>query len=196
MVLFGPRENVEPVIYETIDAEIIAKLAFSTKGTSGPSKFDANDWKRILANKIYDSEGHDLSDAIARMVRLLCTEDVDDPDSISAAMACRLIPLDKNPGYGRSESVKYYVVCLGKLPPVFFRSDIETAAGSLQLCAGQKGGCEAAIHSMVDIYEDADRHANNAFNTINRKALLNNIAFSVPYCTFLRSIVTRPQQDC
>ena len=80
MVLFGPRENVEPVIYETIDAEMIAKLAFSMKGTSGPSKFDANDWKRILATKIYASEGHDLPDAIARMARLLCTEDVTDPD--------------------------------------------------------------------------------------------------------------------
>ena len=98
MVLFGPRENVEPVIYETIDAEMITKLAFSMKGTSGPSKFDANDWKRILATKSYASEGHDLSDAIARMARLLCTEDVNDPDSISAAMACRLTPLDKNPG--------------------------------------------------------------------------------------------------
>ena len=156
------------------------------KGTSGPSKFDANDWTRILATKIYASEGHDLSDAIARMARLLCTEDVNDPDSISAAMACRLIPLDKNPGLrpiGIGEILRRLI---GKAITRVFRSDIDTAAGSLQLCAGQKGGCEAAIHSMVDIYEDADTHgliqvdANNAFNTINRKALLNNIGILCP----------------
>ena len=98
IVLYSPREDVEPVIFETIDAELIGKLAFSMKGASGSSKFDANDRQRILATKIYGAEGHDLCNAIARMARQHCTEDVTDPESISAAMACRLIPLDKNPG--------------------------------------------------------------------------------------------------
>ena len=34
MVLYGPQERVEPVIFETIDAELIGKLTFSMKGTS------------------------------------------------------------------------------------------------------------------------------------------------------------------
>ena len=47
-------------------------------------------------------------------------------------------------------------------------------------------GCEAAIHAMVDIYEDEDTHgiiqvdARNAFNTINRSILLHNIDIICP----------------
>ena len=32
--------------------------------------------------------------------------------------------------------------------------DIEEAAGSLQLCAGQDSGCEAAIHAMRSIFHN------------------------------------------
>ena len=144
----------------------------TVKGSSGPSKFDADDWKRILATKIYsaDSEGKDVCDSIARMARQLRTEDTLDPESISAALACRLIPLDKNPGLrpiGIGEVLRRLI---GKAVTRVLRSDIEAAAGTLQLCAGQKGGCEAAIHSMVDIFDNTETHgiiqvdANNAFN--------------------------------
>ena len=34
------------------------------------------------------------------------------------------------------------------------KSDVLEAAGCLQLCAGQQGGCEAAIHAMRDIFSD------------------------------------------
>ena len=54
-----------------------------------------------------------------------------------------------------------------------FRSDIQDAAGPLQVCAGQEGGCEAAIHAMRQFFsEDDDVHgvllvdASNAFNSI------------------------------
>ena len=186
MVLFGPREKVEPVIFDAIDADLISKLAFTMKGSSGPSKFDADDWKRIIATKIYGNEGKELCEAIAHMTRQLCTEDTSDPESISAALACRLIPLVKNPGLrpiGIGEVLRRLI---GKAVTRVLRSDIELSAGSLQLCAGQKGGCEVAIHSMVDIFDNDDTHgiiqvdANNAFNTINRKALLNNIGILCP----------------
>ena len=66
------------------------------------------------------------------------------------------------------------------------KKDIRTSAGGLQLCAGQEGGSEAAIHAMVDIIRDEECEgliqvdANNAFNTINRKVLLNNIYYLCP----------------
>ena len=48
------------------------------------------------------------------------------------------------------------------------------AAGSLQLCAGQDAGCEAAVHAMREIYDDEATEgillvdASNAFNSLNR----------------------------
>lgn len=54
------------------------------------------------------------------------------------------------------------------------------------MCAGQDGGCEAAIHAMRQIYAEPDIHGallvdtSNAFNTINRQAALHNIKSICP----------------
>ena len=60
------------------------------------------------------------------------------------------------------------------------------AAGPLQVCAGQDGGCEAAVHAMRNFYAEHEVHgallvdATNAFNTINRQAALHNIKSICP----------------
>ena len=47
------------------------------------------------------------------------------------------------------------------------------SAGSLQLCAGQPAGCEAAVHAMTDIFPEGESDglspvdAENAFNALN-----------------------------
>lgn len=57
------------------------------------------------------------------------------------------------------------------------------SAGSQQLCAGQKAGCEAAVHAMRNVFEDPATEgvllvdASNAFNNLNRKVALHNIPF-------------------
>ena len=54
------------------------------------------------------------------------------------------------------------------------------AACSLQVCAGQETGAEAAIHAVHDIFKYYTAEAvllidvENAFNAINRKAMLHN----------------------
>ena len=66
------------------------------------------------------------------------------------------------------------------------RKDVQEAAGSLQVCAGQSGGCEAAVHAMRNIFEDDDSDAvllidaANAFNSINRCTMLENISRLCP----------------
>ena len=88
---------MEPVIFENIDASTIERAAKLTKGSAGPSGLDSDTWRRILCSKSFNKCSGDACDAIARMCRRLCTEYVD-PSTINALMACRLIPLDKNPG--------------------------------------------------------------------------------------------------
>ena len=61
------------------------------------------------------------------------------------------------------------------------KGDVQESVGSLQVCAGQAGGCEAAIHAMLTMYEEEETNAvllidaANAFNSINRKVMLRNI---------------------
>ena len=107
-------------------------------------------------------------------------------------MACRLIPINKNPGLrpiGIGECLRRII---GKAVTNILKGDIQEQAGSLQLCSGVKGGIEANIHAMRAIYDDADTHgliqidARNAFNMLNRKNMIQNIKILCPelatYC--------------
>ena len=95
---------------------------------------------------------NELCSSLAAVGCCLCSS-VLNPESISALVACRLIPLNKCPGVRP--------IGVGKVPrrtlaKAILCNDEEEAAGSLQVCAGQDGGCEAAVHSMRSIFQDAD----------------------------------------
>ena len=152
-------------------------------GSAGPSGLDSFAWRRLCSS--FGSESHDLCSALAAVGRRLCSSLVN-PDSISAFVACRLIPLDKCPGVRpigvgevpRRIIAKAILRTIGKV--------VEDAAGPLQVCAGQDGGCEAAVHAMRSIFQDADTEgcllvdASNAFNSLNRKAALHNVSILCP----------------
>ena len=69
-----------------------------------------------------------------------------------------------------------------------FRRSIFESSGDLQFCAGQRGGCEAAVDAMGTIAISDDDEcdavllvdADNAFNRINRKVMLHNICIVCP----------------
>ena len=85
--------------------------------------------------------------ALAAVGHRLCSSLVN-PGSISAFVACRLIPLDKYHGvrpFGVGE-VPRRIIAKAILRTI--GKDIEEAAGPLQVCAGQDGSCEAAVHAM------------------------------------------------
>ena len=58
--------------------------------------------------------------------------------------------------------------------------NIQDAAGPLQLCAGQLGGCETAIYTVRSLFSEPESEgllmvdATNAFNSVNRKLALIN----------------------
>ena len=122
---------------------------------------------------------------MAALARSLCTSSVH-PESLSAFVACRLIPIDKSPGVrpiGIGE-VPRRIIAKSILKVV--SNDIQEAAGPLQACAGHEAGCEAAVHAMNEIMSSEETEAillvdaTNAFNTINRQAALHNIGVICP----------------
>ena len=128
---------------------MVQKVALRTKGAAGPSNFDANDWRGIIVSRIFGSASTDLCTAIVNVAKKLCTEDVH--EHVAALMACRLIPLDKNPGLRPIGIGEVLRRILGKLVVMVLRPDLQTNAGDLQLCAGQRSGCEAGIHAMDEL---------------------------------------------
>ena len=156
-----------------------------TKGAGRPSRLDAEQYRGLLMSNKYKKENKELRVQLATLARLLATEYLD-PNTLQAFVACRLIPLDKNPGVrpiGTSEVTRRIV---GKCISWVLRKDIQQAAGPLQAATGLQEGAEAAIHSMKLIFEQNSTDgvilidASNAFNSLNRKAVLHNIRIICP----------------
>ena len=96
-----------------------------------------------------------------------------------AFVACRLIPLDKNSGLQPVGVDKVLGRIAGKVVMKFVKQDIKEAIGCFQLCTGKEVGCEATIGAIQGILESNEIEAilivdaENAFNSISRKALLH-----------------------
>ena len=91
---------------------------------------------------------------------------------------------------------------VGKVVVSVVRNDIISSVGSLQVCTGHEGGCEAAIHVMLSISEEEGTatmmliDAGNAFNAINREAFLRNIFIICPViATFVRNCYGLPSLE-
>eukprot|EP00795_Rhopilema_esculentum_P006619 gene6619-biopygen8122 len=184
-LMAGEIPFIDPVMFENIDETIITKAALHTKGAAGPSGMNANGWRRILVSKSFGKTGEELKTALAKFTRILCTRDIN-KGSIEAFVSCRLVPLDKNPGarpIGIGEVLRRII---GKSIIRVIKPDILESGGSLQLCTGLPSGCEAAVHAMKDIFEEEETDglllvdASNAFNSLNREALLHNIKYICP----------------
>ena len=176
-------ESVNPIIYSDLDAECILQAALHTQGAAGLSGLDAYAWRRLCSS--FKSTSHDLCHALAAVGRRICSSNIH-PDDLSAFVSCRLIPLNKNPGVRPIGVGEVPRRIIAKAILSLFRLDIQDAAGPLQVCAGQDGGCEAAVHAMRQFFAEPEVHgallvdASNAFNTINRQAALHNIKSICP----------------
>ena len=170
VMLSDVPERIHPVKFEVIDAEMIRKAAMKTRVGLGPSGLDADGWKRILLSNNFGKPPFDLCQTLAKVTKKLCTEELS--TSLEGFLACRFIPLNKNPGLrpigvGKVirriiRNVFVSVVCNG----------IISSTGSLQVCASHERGCEAAIHTMHIIFDDEKTEAvllvdaANAFNSV------------------------------
>ena len=206
VLLSGEVPFVDPVMFHDLDETVICKAAIRTKGAAGPSGMDAENWKRIIISKNFGQESASLRSALAKMARKMCIEEVvpegaPQDNILETYIACRLIPLDKNPGVrpiGIGETIRRII---GKSILQVIRKEVVESAGSLQLCAGQPGGCEAAVHAVNEIFNE-DRtdgvlliDASNAFNSLNRQAMLNNIRYICPpLATYIRNCYIAPSR--
>ena len=170
------------VLFESLTREVVRRAALHTQGAAGPSGVDADSWRRMCTS--FGECSDELCDALAKCARRLAT--YVDPTSLEAYVAYRLIPLDKKPGVRPIGIGEVMRRILGKAILRLTNQDIKEAAGSLQLCAGQENGIEAAIHAMHDVFQDEETEgilladASNAFNRLNRAVCLRNVQHLCP----------------
>ena len=136
-------------LFDAIDAPTIKKIASRCKGSAGPSGLDAYAWKRMCT--AFGHASNNLCHALAAVARKLCKQPVA-PSGLSALVACRLIPLDKCPGIRPIGVGEVSRRIIAKAVMSVVKEDVTHAAGALQVCAGQEGGVEAAIHAIYYIW--------------------------------------------
>ena len=166
----------------------VEKACRSLRGSAGPSGTDAEFWQDALLR--FGASSEKLRILVATLTSKMCNQ-VLPLASIRAILACRLIALDKCPGVrpiGIGETLRR-LMC--KLAVNLTRSDVENLVGVDQLAAGVESGIEGAIHAMSEMFEDTKdsgfglllMDAQNAFNSLNRKAALLNIRKLWPRCS-------------
>ena len=82
----------DPILFDSLDACVIKRAAFHTHDAAGP---DAFAWQRLCSSFGDASEG--LCNSLASVAHCLATSEID-PTFLAPFVACRLIPMDKNPG--------------------------------------------------------------------------------------------------
>ena len=105
-----------------------------------------------MVKKKFKEANEELREQLAICTKKLATEKMEiftrnehPTSNIEAYLACRLVPLDKSPGLrpiGIGEVLRRIV---GKVFMSVVKDDFQEVAGPMQVCAGQPGGCEAAI---------------------------------------------------
>ena len=146
---------------------MIQKTAIRTKGVAGLSKFDADNWRRILGSNVLGNHSLELQRSLARITEKLCFK----------KLGCHERPI------GIGEVLRGII---GKAVMPVVKKEVVQAAGSIQVCAGQVTGVESAVHNMVDLLESDNSapilqaDATNVFNNLSRNVFLHNIKVICP----------------
>ena len=108
-------------------------------------------WGRLCTSP--KSASLELCHSLAMVAKCLCTELVD-PASIAPLMTIRCFALDKNHGVHpiRIGDTAGHIIVKATLNST--RQGVQEVAGSVQLCAGQISGTEAAVHAIRNFFPE------------------------------------------
>ena len=179
-LLCGPLFQIDEIYFSKIDSEMIARSAKMTRGSAGPTETGADFFRHILTHRNFNIEGKKLREQAANFARRFETR-IYNSEAIDSYVNCRLIPGVRPIGVGET-----FRRIIGKTIGWILKLEIQEVAGPLQTCIGLKSGAEAAVHYMQEQYRMESSEAvilvdaSNAFNSVNRQALLHNLQILCP----------------
>jgi len=166
----------------------IEKAARSFTGGAGPSGVDGDQLSAMLLN--YGSHSTDLREAFALSTRRLANSIVEWKE-LQAMSAKREIALSKTKGFRPIGIGESSTRIQGKTINVITGYDVKYECNVDQLSSGAKAGAEASVHLMKTLFDENSKNgwglflgdADNAFNRINRPAMLWNVRVFWPRCS-------------
>ena len=125
---------IHSIIFDGIDASAIKSAVLQTEGSAGPSGIDAKGWRRLCTS--FHSASVELCKSLAALARRLCP--LLTPVVLLLSWLVALLRLIRT-----QDRVRPIGICevtrriISKAVLSILRVDIQEAAGSIQLCAGQ-----------------------------------------------------------
>ena len=166
---------------DRVEAQAIRRATLKSSGGRGPSEGDALDWRQYLT--VFGSRSESLCRTVAKIAIRLATEE-QDPTTLQAYNACRLIPLEECPGVRLICVGEVLRQIIGRTMVSCIQTDLKQLGGNQQLCKGQCCGIENAIHSLRANFDENEAvllmDATNVFNFFNRKLALENTKIICP----------------
>ena len=87
--------EIHPVVFDSIDAQLVRSTTLSCKRAAGPSGLDNYAWRRLCS--VFKSDSASLCQSLANVAKRICTSFFD-PRAVSPLLTSRLLALDKCPG--------------------------------------------------------------------------------------------------
>ena len=169
-----------------------ALKSFPTGSAPGPSSLRANHIKQAIFCPSPDPANKALQ-SLTGVINLLCAGKVP-PDVIPYLCGALLLPCLKKNGGLRPIAVGEVLRRLtSKCVTRAVLPEANNILSPLQVGVGLPGGCEAIVHSVVDVLDDHSippdhKHIlmvdfSNAFNSVSRKAIFDEVRAHIPSIT-------------
>ena len=125
--------------FDQINGQKIRKAAMTTHGSHRPSGLDPNEWRHILTHFVQQSV--EISKTLAKIAQKISKE-ILSHELLGPYNACRLIPLDKNPGVRPIDIGEVISRIISRTVTKSLKSEFMVLGSNYQLCLGQKWGIE------------------------------------------------------
>lgn len=128
--IFNEHDLIHLINYVASKVNCYQKVALKKREGSGPSGMNADSWRGILLSNIFWNSPTDLCKVIAKVIKKFCTEKVS------------------------HRNLELFLAYYWKCSLWAHGKDVFSSVGSMQLCVGHDGGCEAAVNAMHFIFEE------------------------------------------
>lgn len=182
---FDPPTAIESCLQIKNTDVFNAIISFKTGSAAGLDGLSPQHLKDLTSPSVGDA-GEKLVSSITKLVNFMYSGSIH-PDIVPTLYGANLIALTKKDGGVRPIAVGTTLRRLAsKIAVRYILEKLQNLFEPVQLGFGVRGGCEAAVHALRTYLNTGDCEVllkidvKNAFNSVNRDALLSEIKSNIP----------------